>query len=75
MTQPAPLEQQPTTVPVYSHSNDYPILAVRNSLDDVADELIAQHPAFWESIEEARREKARGQVRRLADLRQKYIAE
>ncbi|MCE7986831.1 MAG: hypothetical protein DYG89_37130 [Caldilinea sp. CFX5] len=72
MTQPAPLEQQPGAVPVHSHSDDYPILTVQKLLDNVADDLIAQHPAFLESILEARRQKIRGQVRRLVDLRQKY---
>jgi hypothetical protein len=56
--------------------HDCPILVVRSLLDDdVADDLIAQHPAFLESIREARKQKAQGQVRRLADLRQKYSAE
>lgn len=49
--------------------HDRPILVVRSLLgDDVADDLIAQHPAFLESIQEARRQKVRGQVRRLAEL-------
>jgi hypothetical protein len=73
MIQTALLKQQPVAVPVYSHSNDYRILIVRNLLDDdVADDLIVQHPAFLESIQEARRQKTQGQVRCLAELWQKY---
>lgn len=56
--------------------HDRPILIVRSLLDDdIADDLIAQHPTFLESIQAARRQKAQGQVRRLADLRQKYNEE
>ena len=53
--------------------HDRPILVVRSLLDDdVADDLIAQHPAFLASIQEARKQISQGRVRRLADLRQKY---
>lgn len=37
-----------------------------------ADELIAMHPEFQHSIRNARRQKAAGLVRSLADLREKY---
>jgi hypothetical protein len=43
--------------------------------DETADELIAQHPAFQETIERARQPKAPGQARKLAQLRQKYSVE
>jgi len=56
--------------------HDRPVLIVRSLLDDDAlDNLIAQHPAFLASIRRARQQKARGQVRRLSELRQKYNGE
>ena len=42
---------------------------------NLADELIAQHPAFQASIERARQQKAVGKVKSLAELREKYKAE
>ncbi len=39
------------------------------------DELIAQHPDFRASVERARRQKVAGQVKTLAELRQKYASE
>ena len=43
--------------------------------DDLADELIAQHPAFQATVERARQQKAAGKVEALAELREKYKAE
>jgi len=40
----------------------------------VADDLIAQHPAFLETIGRARQQKVAGRTRRLEDVRQKYEA-
>lgn len=40
-----------------------------------ADELIAQNPAFLDSIRRARVEKTQGRVRKLAELRAKYSAD
>lgn len=52
------------------------IVVIRNLLDDDdADDLIAMHPEFQQSIRNARRQKAAGLVRSLADLRQKYALE
>ncbi|MBI4789568.1 MAG: hypothetical protein HY782_21265 [Chloroflexi bacterium] len=42
--------------------------------DDVADELIAQHPGFRASIERARQQKAKSQAKTLAEMRRKYPA-
>jgi hypothetical protein len=39
---------------------------------DEADELIARHPGFQQTIRQARQQKVRGQVRSLAELRQEY---
>jgi hypothetical protein len=50
-----------------------PVLVVRNLLDDdVADDLIAQNPEFRKTIRRARRQKALGHVKTLAELRRKY---
>ena len=38
----------------------------------LADELIAQNPAFQASVERARQQKTAGKVRTLAELREKY---
>ena len=59
--------------PVLVTDDGEPILIIRGLLeDDVLDELIAQHPAFQESLERARQQKAAGQVKTLKELRQKY---
>ena len=59
--------------PVLVTDEGKPILVVRNLLeDDVADDLIARHPAFRASIERARQQKAEGKVKTLAELRAKY---
>ena len=59
--------------PVLVTDEGKPILVVRNLLeDDVADDLIAQHPAFKASIQRARQQKAEGKVKTLAELRAKY---
>ena len=58
-------------VVVTEHGN--PILVLRSLLEDeVADELIAQHPEFRASIELAHRQKAEGQTKTLEQLRSKY---
>ena len=52
-----------------------PVLVIRRLLDDdVADDLIAQNPAFLETILRARQQKTAGRARRLEDVRQKYEA-
>ncbi len=62
--------------PVLVTQGDRPVLVIKSLLDDdAADELIAQHPGFQETIQRARQQKASGQVRRLAELRQEYDAE
>lgn len=59
--------------PVLITEDDQPLLVLRSLLDDDAlDDLIARHPAFQESIRRARRQKAEGRVRSVADLRAKY---
>ena len=50
-------------------------MAKRKVRDDIADELIAQHPEFKASIEQALRQKAEGQTKTLAELRRKYTPE
>ena len=61
--------------PVVVTEHGQPILVLRSLLEDeVADELIAQHPDFRASIELAQRQKAEGQTKTLAELRQKYAA-
>ena len=40
--------------------------------DDLADEIIAQHPDFLASIQSARQQKAEGKVKALAEIRAKY---
>ena len=50
-----------------------PVLVIRSLLeDDVADDLIARHPAFLATIRRARQQKIAGRTRRLEDVRQKY---
>jgi hypothetical protein len=50
-----------------------PVLVVRNVLDDdIADDLIAEHPEFRRTIELARKQKAQGQVKSLTELRRTY---
>ncbi len=62
--------------PVLVTDEGNPILVVRSLLeDDVADELIAQNPAFQSTVEHARQQKAAGKVKTLAELRAKYKAE
>ena len=62
--------------PVLVTDDGKPILVVRSLLDDEAvDDLIAQHPAFKASIEQARQQKAMCKVKALAELREKYKVE
>lgn len=42
---------------------------------EIADELIAQHPEFKASIEQAHKQKAEGQIKTLEELRRKYASE
>ena len=59
--------------PLLVVDNERPLVIIRNLLDDEeVDELIAQHPDFRRSIEIARQQKSAGQVRSLADLKEKY---
>ncbi len=61
------------TEPILITEHDRPLLVIRSVLeDDTVDDLIAQHPAFKETIRRARQQKAAGQVKRLEALRQKY---
>jgi len=61
--------------PIVVTERGNPILVLRSLLeDDVADDLIAQHPDFRASVELARRQKAEGQTKTLAQLREKYAA-
>ncbi|PKO22831.1 MAG: hypothetical protein CVU38_07445 [Chloroflexi bacterium HGW-Chloroflexi-1] len=61
--------------PVLVMARKRPILVIRSLLDDdVADELIAKHPAFLETIRRARQQKAAGRVRRLEEVRQQSEA-
>ncbi len=62
--------------PVLVTDHGEPIFVVCSLLEDgLADELIAQHPAFQASIERARQQKARGGVKTLAELEEKYRVE
>ena len=64
------------TGPVLITEQDRPLLVVRSLLDDdMADDLLVQHPEFQESIRRAREQKANGQTKRLAELRAKYAAQ
>jgi hypothetical protein len=63
--------------PILLTDGGEPVFVVRRIMDDdeIIDELIAQHPAFEASLERARQQKSAGQVKTLAELRQKYAAE
>ena len=59
--------------PVLVTEHHRPVLVVRNLADDdAADELIAQHPDFQDSIRRARQQQTDGQVYTLAELRAAY---
>jgi len=59
--------------PILITEKKHPILVIRSLLDDdVADDLIAQHPAFLETIQRARQQKVAGRARQLEDVRSKY---
>ena len=50
-----------------------PVLVVRNVLDDdVVDDLIVENPEFRRTIELARKQKAQGLVKTLAEVRRKF---
>ena len=58
---------------VFVTEHHRPVLVVRSLADDdAADELIAQHPDFQDSIRRARQQKRDGQVYTLAELRAVY---
>ena len=60
--------------PVLITEQGEPILVIRSLLeDDLADELITQHPDFQASIARARAQKARGETRSLEDLRRQRV--
>ena len=62
--------------PVVVTERGHPILVLRSLLEDeIVDELIAQHPEFRVSIEQAHRQKAEGQTKTLDELRKKYGTE
>jgi len=59
--------------PILITDRKRPVLVIRSLLDDdVADDLIARHPAFLATIRRAREQKTAGHTRRLEDVRQKY---
>ncbi len=59
--------------PILITEKKRPVLVIRSLLDDdVADDLIARHPAFLETIRRARQQKTVGRVKRLEEIRQKY---
>jgi len=59
--------------PILITDRKRPVLVIRSLLDDdVADDLIARHPAFLATIRRAREQKTVGHTRRLEDVRQKY---
>jgi hypothetical protein len=61
--------------PILITEKERPVLVIRSLLDDdVADDLIARHPAFLDTIQRARQQKSAGRPRRLEDVRQKYEA-
>ena len=61
--------------PVLLTDRGKPVLVIHNLLeDDIADELIVQHPSFQASVRRAREQKAAGRVKTLAEVRQKYAA-
>ena len=62
-------------LPAAASSSEPQAVPHNSSEDDLADELIAQHPAFQASIERARQQKAAGKVKTLAELREKYKVE
>ena len=59
--------------PLVLTSEGNPALVVRNVLDDdVVDDLIVENPEFRRTIELARKQKAQGLVKTLAEVRRKY---
>ena len=59
--------------PILITDRKRPVLVIRSLLDDdVADDLIARHPAFLATIRRAREQKTAGHTRRLEDVRQEY---
>jgi len=61
--------------PILITEKTRPVLVIRSLLDDdVADDLIARHPAFLETIRRARQQKIAGRSKRLEEVRQKYEA-
>ena len=62
-----------STVP--TNSSEPQSVPHHSPVDDLADELIAQNPAFQPTVERARQQKAGGKVKTLVELRAKYKAE
>ena len=62
--------------PVVITENQRPVLVIRSLVDDdVADDLIARHPGFLSTIQQARQQRVEGRVKRLEEVRQKYAAD
>ena len=62
--------------PVVITEKQRPVLVIRSLLDDdIADDLIARHPAFLGTIQQARQQRATGRVKRLEEVRQKYVTD
>jgi hypothetical protein len=62
--------------PVVITEKQRPVLVIRSLLDDdIADDLIARHPAFLSTIQQARQQRATGRVKRLEEVRQKYVTD
>ena len=65
--------RQAKRAPLVLTDGGNPILVVRDLLDDgLADDLIAENPAFRKTIRLARKQKALGQTKTLAEIRRKY---
>jgi hypothetical protein len=62
-------------LPVPANSSEPQAVSHNPSEDDLADEVTAQNSAFQASVERARQQKAAGQVKTLAELREKYKVE
>lgn len=59
--------------PILITEKQHPVLVIRSLLDDdVADDLIARHPAFLATIQRARQQRTAGRSKRLEEVRQKY---
>ena len=62
--------------PVVITEKQRPVLVIRSLLDDdIADDLIARHPVFLSTIQQARQQRAVGRVKLLEEVRQKYVTD